>query len=348
MYGEFKEDASEENSHQEDAQSVCMDEIEFCKMANNKYSLSPKVDESYVMPVDLNKFKLYSLVEECNDSDLALHDLSFVPWFFREQIRDLSFKEGFLTHNACKANWQDFSKDLKRFQLKEFLEKHGIDAEGTKKQLVQIIGESNLPLEEFVSEKTFLTQKSYDYLEEYEWIQFYIDNLHYFDFLDFFDFFNNHKGSIEDISLKYLEEHIKLAEESLDFDYIMRTYKSKTRILHLISELDEALECDIRILHLNMNPICLPHSEFFLHVPLNPENISNLKELKSIYGDEIIFQSFNKNWNFMGFKSIIIPKNDVWDYLINALNSKFQNYRSGKIREKYFMSVKSDNKKGFK
>ena len=338
MYGEFDEEASE-NFPQENTQTTCMDEIEFCKMADNKYRLIPRVDDSYVMPVDLNRFKLYNLVEECNDADLALYDLSFVPWCFREQLRDLSFKEGFLTHNACKANWQEFSKDLKRYQLKKFLEKHGVDVEGNKKQLVQIIAESNLPLEEFVSEKTFLTQKSYDYLEEYIWIQFYIDNLYYFDFLDFFDFLDNHNCSIEEISLKYLDEHIKLAEKSLDFDYIIRTYESKTRILHSILKLDEALECDIRILHLNMNPICLPNYAFSSHVPLNPENISNLKEVKSKCGEEIIFKSFNKNWNFMGFKSIIIPKNDVWDYLIKALNSKAQNHGSKKIREKYFQSL---------
>ena len=338
MYADFKEDTSEENYSQENAQTTCMDEIEFCKMADNKYRLIPRVDDSYVMPVDLNRFKLYTLVDECNDADFALYDLSFVPWCFRQQLRDLSFEGGFLTHNACKANWQDFSKDLRRWQLKEFLEKHGIDATGNKKHLVQIIAESNLPLEEFVSEKTFLTQESYDYLNEYEWIQFYIDNLYYFDFLDFFDFLDNHNGSIEEISLKYLDEHIKLAEESLDFDYIMRTYESKTRILHSILKLDEALECDIRILHLNMNPICLPNYSFSSHVPLDSENISNLKEAKSKYGEEVIFKSFNKNWNFMGFKSIIIPKNDVWDYLINALNSKDQNHGSKKIREKYFLS----------
>ena len=338
MYADFKEDVYEENSPQDNTQTIQMDEIEFCKMADNKYPLIPRVDDSYVMPVDLNRFKLYSLVEEYNDAVFALYDLSFVPWFFREQLKYLSFKEGFLTHNACKANWKDFSKDLKHHQLKEFLKKHGIDAKGDKKQLVQIIGEGNLPLEEFVSEKMFLTQESYDYLEEYKWIQFYMDYLYYFDFLDFFNYLDDHEGSIEDISLNYLEEHIELAEESLDFDYIMRTYKSKTRILHLIEKINEAMECDIRILHLNMNPICLPQYKFYSHIPLDPENISNLKDVNSVYGEEMILKSFNKNWNFMGFKSIIIPKNDVWDYLIKALNSKDQNHGSKKIREKYFMS----------
>lgn len=57
-----------------------------------------------------------------------------------------------------------------------------------------------------------------------------------------------------------------------------------------------------------MNPICFPHYEFSSHILLDSENISNLNEVKSTYGDEIIFKVFNRNWNFMGFKSIIIPK----------------------------------------
>ncbi len=67
----------------------------------------------------------------------------------------------------------------------------------------------------------------------------------------------------------------------MDFDYIMRAYESKTRILHLIGKSEEALECDIRILHLNMNPICFPHYEFSSHILLDSENISNLNEVKS-------------------------------------------------------------------
>ena len=38
--------------------TTCMDEIEFCKMADNKYRLIPRVDDSYVMPVDLNRFDI--------------------------------------------------------------------------------------------------------------------------------------------------------------------------------------------------------------------------------------------------------------------------------------------------
>lgn len=315
-----------------------MTEMDLCKMADNKYRLCPRDHDSYVMPVRLNQFEYYKVVEEFNDADLALEDLSFVPWCFRERLRDASFEEGFLTHHACKENWSDFSKDLRAGQLKEFLQRHGKDNSGNKRNLIKKIAKSNLPIEEFSSEKTFLSKKAYDFLKEYEWVQFYLDNLFYFDFLDFEDYLISHSGSFEEKTLNYLDEHIVIAHDALDFDYIIATYVAKSKILHLMGNFNEALTCDMRILHLNMNPICLDSCYYSGHIPLNPENISNLKELKSQFGDEMILKSFNANWNFLGFKSIIIPRDEVWKYLDVAINSKYQNEGSRKIREKYFMN----------
>jgi hypothetical protein len=160
----------------------------------------------------------------------------------------------------------------------------------------------------------------------------------YFDFLDFEDYLIAQSGSFEEKTLNYLDEHIIIAQETLDFNYIIRAYVAKSKILHLMGNFDEALTCDMRILHLNMNPICLDSVYYSGHIPLDPENISHLKELKSEFGDEMILKSFDENWNFLGFKSIIIPKKEVWKYLDVAINSKYQNEGSRKIREKYFMN----------
>jgi hypothetical protein len=140
-----------------------------------------------------------------------------------------------------------------------------------------------------------------------------------------------------------LDEHIAIAHESLDFEYIIRTYGAKSLILHEMGNLDDALTCDMRILHMNMNPICLDERYYSGHIPLVPENISFLKEDKSEFGEERIFNSFEENWNFMGFNSLIIPKDEVWKYLITALNSKYQNHGSRKIREKFFMNFRTVN-----
>ena len=333
----------ENKKSKRDKPPIQISELDFCKMADNKYRLVPRKDDSYVMPVRLKQFEYYKSVEEYCDADLALNDLSFVPWCFRERLRDSSFEEGFLTHRACKENWHIFSKDLKAWELKEFLESHGKDSSGTKKKLIQKIAKSNLPLEEFASEKTFLSKKAYDFLNEYEWIQFYLDNLSYFDFLDFEDYQIDHSGSFEEVTLNYLDEHLDIAHKSLDFEYIIRTYSAKSVILHKMGNLEDALVCDMRILHLNMNPICLDDNFYFGHIPLVPQNISFLKEDKSEFGEEIIFKSFEENWNFMGFNSVIIPKDKVWKYLITALNSKYQNHGSRKIREKFFINFNSDN-----
>lgn len=340
MYVQKKYEVKEEQDSQKTGgiDSDAITEIDFCKMADNRYRLVPRDNDSYVMPVKLKQFEYYKSVEEFNDADLALYDLAFVPWCLRERLRDLSFEEGFLTHHACKSNWKDFSKDLKVKQLKKFLKKHEMNISGDKKELVSRIAKSNLPLDELTSEKTFLSDKAYDFLREYGWIQFYLDNLSFFDFLDYEDYLMGHGGSGVECSSDYLDEHIKLAEKSLDFDYLTRCYDAKSRLCHLTGDLDGALTCDMKILHLNMNPLCLDHYRFSSHIPLTPENIFNLKELKSEFGEERIEESFNEYWNFLGFKSIIIPKDEVWNYLIRALNSQDQNYGNRKVREKYFMN----------
>ena len=328
----------QEEKRKRDNPPIQMDEIDFCKMADNKYRLVPREDDSYLMPVKLKQFEYYKSVEEFNDADAALYDLAFVPWCLRYRLRDASFEEGFLTHNACKSNWKDFSKDLEAWQLREFLKKYDMDSSGSKRRLVSRIAESDLPLEEFSSEKTFLSQKAYELFKEYDWIGFYLDVLFSFDFLDYEDYMIEHGGKLEEMTLGYLDEHIKLANEALDFEYVMKCYVAKSKVCHCLENSDEALKCDMRILHLNMNPVCMESYGFSSHIPLVPENISNLKKLKERLGEEKIKEAFNENWNFMGFESYIIPKDEVWDFLITALNSKEQNYGSRRVREKYFIN----------
>ena len=316
-----------------------MTEIDFCNLADNKYRLVPRENDSYVMPVRLKQFEYYHAVEELNDADLALHDLAFVPWCFRERLRDASFEEGFLTHNACKENWNDFSKDLRDWKLRKFLEKYGIDSFGSKKELVERIAKNNLPLDELVCEKTFLSKKAYDFFKEHEWIQYYLDKLYSFDFLDYEDYLENYEGTFYQGTFDYLNEHIKLANQSFDFNYIIKSYEAKAKVCRSMARMDYALECEMRILHLNMNPVCL-NGNFSSHIPLVPENVTNLKKLRLRFGKEKIRESFDENWNFMGFNSFIIPKEEVWSYLIAALNAPYENHGSGKIRDKYFRVLK--------
>ena len=328
----------EEESRRKNKPHIQMSEIDFSKLADNKYRLIPREDDCYVMPVRLKQFEYYNSVKKFNDADLALADLSFVPWCFRHALRDSSFKEGFITHRACRKNWKDFSKDLSTDDIREFLKMHSSSTKGSRNSLIEKIAESDLPVEEFSSQKTFLSKKGYDFLEEFQGIQFYLDNMSSFDYLDFEDYLELHSGSFDELTLDYLDEHLILAHESCDFDYIRRTYTAKSKIYHSIGDWEDALICDMRILHLNMNPICLENYRFSSHIPLVVENVSALKQLKAQLGEKRLFESFNENWNFLGFESTIIPKEEVWDYLTAALNSKDENFGSRKIREKYFIN----------
>ena len=322
----------------------CISEMDVCRAYEyHKYRLIPRKDDSYVMPVELRRFQLYSNVEKYNDMERALENLDFAPSDLMEQLKDQSFQEGYLTHDASKANWHVFSKSISTTQLKMFLKKHGGDTSGSREELISRIFESDFPLDEFVNYRTFLTQKAYDFLKEHEWIQFYIGHLGNYDFLEFKKYFESHEGSVEDIALDYLDEHVRLTLESLDFNYIMRTNLARSIICHLRGNLEEALISDIRMFLLNMNPVCFDMrfaSSFSL--PYFPIYITHLKELKSELGEEAILESFNQNWNYMNFDSIIIPKKETKNILIAALNSDDDSW-SREVYEEYFRMIFGQN-----
>ena len=204
-----------------------------------------------------------------------------------------------------------------------------------RKKLIRRIYKSNLPLEEFTSDKTYLTEEAYDYLKEYGWISFYEEFLYYFDFLDFIEYFDNHGGEISEIALDYLDEHVEKAKNNLDFDYLIQCFKAKSEINYRIKNWDEALKWEMRLFTLRINPICLDSRMFSVFDLVDDERMIRLKKLKPKVGDKKIEFSFNENWNYCGFNSFIVPKKDAWDILTKELDSKYIVTSKKKLRKKY-------------
>lgn len=339
MYGDFEDEDTYENNDY----VIHVSELDMCiSHERHQYRLIPKDINSYFMPGNLNRFRLYSYIGKGYDVDEALENLAYVPHYLAEDLFYQSFGEGYLTHNACRANWYDFSKDLSIQELRLFLEINNVDSSGSKEELISRIFESGLKLEEFKSEKTFLTQQAYDYLKEHQWIQFYEDHLWNYDFFEFSEYFYDHDGSIEEIALDYLDEHIELTYDSSDFDYIMRTYLAKSNLCYSMGNLKEGVTCDMRMFLLNMNPIGFDmRFSFRFSVPIFPIHITHLKEFKLKYGEERILESFEENWNFMNFDSSIIPKDAARNILITALNSE-DNEWGKKVYDEYFKPIFGD------
>ena len=116
---------------------------------------------------------------------------------------------------------------FKKDELKELLRENNLKVTGNKPELLKRLADNNVAYGE-----TFkITQKGKDYIKEFSWIEFYEDFLYDFDFDDFYKYLDTHEGKLKDVSLKYLDEHIALARQKEDNEYLETCIFTKKLIL---------------------------------------------------------------------------------------------------------------------
>ena len=221
--------------------------------------------------------------------------------------------------------------------MKDILRDNGLKVSGKKQELIDRIGESDISFDEFVSDKLFLTQKGKDYLNDYSWIELYMNFLSMFDFDDFNRFHDVNGGDFSEIVSKYLDEHIKLAKKNKDFDYLINCFSSKAIFAELDENLDDALNWEMRRFCLAINPVYLDKPYYNFYIPLNQENIDNLRLLNDEFSIEMLMDSFDGSWDYFKFNSYIVSKEDAKAILKRLLdNHEDLKLINKEIKDKYF------------
>ncbi len=124
-------------------------------------------------------------------------------------------------------DWMNSASMFKKDELKELLRENNLKVTGNKPELLKRLADNNVAYGE-----TFkITQKGKDYIKEFSWIEFYEDFLYDFDFDDFYKYLDTHEGKLKDVSLKYLDEHIALARQKEDNEYLETCIFTKKLIL---------------------------------------------------------------------------------------------------------------------
>ena len=277
-----------------------------------KYKLEDiNYGKQYPTSYDLDQYRILKFIDEYHNLEVAFYFVNNLK-LPQEIFNDLLFEEEYVTYEITEETWSDFANySLTVNDLKDILRDNGLRVSGRKQELIDRIGKSDISVSEFSSDKLFLTRKGKDYLNEYSWIGLYNEFLKNFDFDDFYRFYESNDGNFNEIVSKYLDEHIKIAKNNKDFDYLINCFSSKAIFSGLDKNPNDALKWEMRRFCLTINPIYSRgvYHDFYLH--LNSENINNLRSLKDEFSSEEMLDSFEESWDYFEFNKSIVSKKDA-------------------------------------
>ena len=173
--------------------------------------------KEYPTSYDIDVYRCLKNIQKHNDLYPAIVFASSERPVMADILAELLVNEGYVDDSVDYDNWDEFANDeLTISDLKKLLKKNNLKVSGRKQELINRVAENNVSLDEFKTRHVKITKKGHDYLERFRWIEFYEHFLLKFDFDDFYRFYENNDGEIDEIALKYLDEHIRIADETGD------------------------------------------------------------------------------------------------------------------------------------
>ena len=203
--------------------------IEIEKELQNKYRLD---DTNYKGDYPTNyDWEIYTVLHALNYGDNyydALTGVYFDSLVSLDELTNLLIKSEFIKKDGIiKVDWVNDKSNCPVPYLKRILNNNGLETEGTKDELIKRLVDNNVTLGDSFN----ITSKGKNHLKKFVWIGYYEHFLYEFDFIDFCRYRESHQGNIKEISLSYLDEHIKLAKESSDEYYLEECLDAKEEIL---------------------------------------------------------------------------------------------------------------------
>ena len=162
--------------------------------------------------------EIYHILDSLNSDANYLRILNFIESEIssKNMLTGLMLNSQLIKTEYNVIDWVNSASMFKKDELKDLLRVNNLKVTGSKHELLKRLADNNVPYGE-----TFkITEKGKKYLKDFSWIEFHEEFLSDFDFDDFYRYLENHKGNLKEISLKYLDEHIALARQKDDEEYL--------------------------------------------------------------------------------------------------------------------------------
>lgn len=218
------------NEYGDGEDGIFMDDFSLDFFGENefRYKLdSTEFGKDYPISYDLDIYTVLESLNEGLDYNIIMDFIELEMAPNTQMLTDLLLYSELIQKEEYEIDWINSGFDFKKAELQDILRENNLKVTGNKSELLERLSENNVKFGE-----TFkITSKGKKYLEEFSWINYYGRFLYDFDFNDFYKYLDNHEGKLKDVSLKYLDEHIDLAKENEDKDYLEDCLFAKKVIL---------------------------------------------------------------------------------------------------------------------
>lgn len=248
---------------------------------------------------------------------------------------DFLFSKGLIKRISDNAD--ELKEMLENYSLPELrgvLKLNSLKPTGRRKEMVNRLVKFYINNDR---NNVFITDYGMRRLRGVNWVGFYQSCLSFFDFDDYENYMkNNDTGDVILNSFNYLDDNLEMGYKTKDFRRIHDVLSSLAVLYINDKDPKKALETELKLYILRVNPIFLSQSELKDYDALIYTNIDNIITLQKLCSIQSLKDIFDDCWDDVKLDKRLLSKDVAFEYLTRALERESLGDLSLEIADNYF------------